>query len=447
MTQTHETIPVTGSSFMTQLTTFLEREDADRFRDMFTDFVVSGGVIATIASLTQTPTALTAYCGGFYSTESGSITFANNSTTFVIADANTAGNLTGYTRVSGTHYLTSTAGVQPPLPSGTINIATVVTVGGSITAVTDTRNLNVISEIAGGLGVNISTMAAGALLIGTGSGVAIGTPTSSDSSVVFTPGAGTLGLVAYGKGTWKVHNNRSAVASNTTFSAEADEITLRSASFVPVTMAATTPIVNTVTTAGPTANGRDQAGAFSASSWVHFYWIWNGATLATVSSATGPTTGPTLPSGYTHWAFIGTIRFNGASQLIASVCRGAWVYYQAKQLALANGSAGVETAVDISALVPPLATSVRYVVNADIRNNLGGNVDRTDSVTVNLRFVSGSNAWHAHLKTDQITQYNCIAADVTLPPGAGMNIWYIWGTHTFSTVNLDLDVMGYEVGA
>jgi hypothetical protein len=44
-------------------------------------------------------------------------------------------------------------------------------------------------------------------------------------------------------------------------------------------------ITNNVGLAGPVVNGRDQSLGFSASSWVHFYWIWNGTTLATLSSA------------------------------------------------------------------------------------------------------------------------------------------------------------------
>lgn len=448
MTQTHETIPVAGSSFLTQLTTFLEKEDADRFRDMFTDFVVSGGVIATVASLTQTPTALTAYCGGFYSTESGSITFADNSITFVIADANTTGNLTGYTRVTGTHYLTSTAGTQPALPSGTINIATVTTVGGSITAVTDTRNLSVISEAAGGLGVNISTMTAGALLIGTGSGVAIAAPTATNGTVTVTGGAGTLDFAAVGISSWSSRNNRSVVATNTTATLIASEIMLRhSTTFATKVINAPANQTNTITTAGPTAGGRDQAGAFTASSWVYFYWIWNGATISSVSSATPPPVGPTLPSGYTFWCFDTAYRLDGASALVPSRNVGAWVLYNTQKVALTAGVATVETAVDLTTFVPPYATQVRLNGNASIRNNLGGNVDRSDDVTVKLRWITGTDYFRARMRSDMTTQYNNTAWQVDIPQLA-QNVFYIWTAGGgFSTTSLDLDVLGYEVGA
>ena len=116
-------------------------------------------------------------------------------------------------------------------------------------------------------------------------------------------------------------------------------------------------ITNNVLTAGPAANGRDQAGVFSASSWIHFYWIYNPttSTLASTSSATGPPTGPALPTGYTHWAYCCTIRFNASSQLIPSYVKNDFVGYDAEQAVLLSGTAGTETAVDLAAFIPPVA--------------------------------------------------------------------------------------------
>lgn len=54
-------------------------------------------------------------------------------------------------------------------------------------------------------------------------------------------------------------------------------------------------------------NRRDQAIKFAlATDDIHFYFIWNGSTLATISSLSGPNVGPTLPAGYTHWAYATT---------------------------------------------------------------------------------------------------------------------------------------------
>lgn len=126
-------------------------------------------------------------------------------------------------------------------------------------------------------------------------------------------------------------------------------------------------ITNNTSTAGPSANARDQAGAFSASSWVHFYFIWNGSTVATLSSASYPPTGPTLPSGYTHYAYAGAVRMNAASQLLSMVYRSSWGYYTTRQLAY-NGVVSVETAVSLAALVPPnaMSTSMAIQINTGV---------------------------------------------------------------------------------
>src|ERR1044072_4542741 len=86
---------------------------------------------------------------------------------------------------------------------------------------------------------------------------------------------------------------------DTQFDLNADIVVLRGSDGNSVVRVAPGSITNNVSTAGPAANGRDQSGAFSASSWVHFYWIWNGTTIATISSTATQATGPTLPSGYT----------------------------------------------------------------------------------------------------------------------------------------------------
>ena len=140
MTQTHNPLPVADASFISALTTFLESEDADRFVDQFQAFVVSGGTHPTGAGLTHAPTALVAYAAGEYITESGSITYTNAVTTFVIATAALTGNVGTYTRVAGTHYLIDATGTTlPALPSGAVQLMKVVTSGGAVTAVSDLR--------------------------------------------------------------------------------------------------------------------------------------------------------------------------------------------------------------------------------------------------------------------------------------------------------------------
>ncbi len=122
-------------------------------------------------------------------------------------------------------------------------------------------------------------------------------------------------------------------------------------------------ITNNIGTAGPTANGRDQAGAFAANSFVHFYWIYNptSSTLATLSSASGPNPGPTLPAGYLLGAYAGAMRLDASVHLIAGNIRGRWTWYQSPQSELVGGNATVSTAIDCSSSVPPAAISMRGV--------------------------------------------------------------------------------------
>ena len=67
--QTHSTLPQQNSSFITDLSLFLQREDAQRYIEQFTGMVVSGGTDVTGGTLSHTPTSLTAYPGGYYITE------------------------------------------------------------------------------------------------------------------------------------------------------------------------------------------------------------------------------------------------------------------------------------------------------------------------------------------------------------------------------------------
>lgn len=133
-------LPSAGSDFLEVLNTFLSSEDAQRFQAMFGDFVAGGGTHSTQPSLTATPDSLVAFPGGVYITETGSITYADNSTTWVIVHTATIGNVGAYTRVLGTHYLTSV--VSAALPADCVRLMKVTTVGGAITAVVDQRQLS-----------------------------------------------------------------------------------------------------------------------------------------------------------------------------------------------------------------------------------------------------------------------------------------------------------------
>ncbi|MFM0022202.1 hypothetical protein [Paraburkholderia azotifigens] len=155
-------------------------------------------------------------------------------------------------------------------------------------------------------------------------------------------------------------NNATTPNSQADFAA--DVATLRNpTSGATVSIPSTGIVTNNVLTAGPSANGRDQAAAFAASNWIHFYWIWNGTTLATISSLSAPPTGPTLPSGYTHWGYLGAWYYNASSQLVLGYIRGSRFYYQSPPTSVSSGSAVAPTVVNVASLVPPNALD--YTIN------------------------------------------------------------------------------------
>lgn len=155
-----------------------------------------------------------------------------------------------------------------------------------------------------------------------------------------------VGLGDLGDDMWGSRGNSSKNNSgtpNTQFDLVAAAVRLRNSSNQVVIRHNPGTITCNVSTAGPAANGRDQAGAFSASSFIHFYWIWDptSQTLATLASATAPPTGPTLPSGYTYWCYMGAVYFDAGSAMIRTTYAGSWA--QRTNVELTNTAVTVAT--------------------------------------------------------------------------------------------------------
>lgn len=227
---------------------------------------------------------------------------------------------------------------------------------------------------------------------------------------------------------------------NTQYDFAADAVTLAdtATSLGLVDRTNTGTLTNNVSTAGPAAGGRDQAGVFSASSWIHFYFIWNGSTLSTVSSATAPPTGPTLPSTYTHWAYIGAIRFNSSSELFSTQIRGSNTEYNQWQAALTAGTATTETAISLSTLIPPNASMSSFyllLIMAGTVNAVGA---------VSLRLITGVDAFQAQAATQVTTVSYRTSAFVTLV-NVGQNIYYIWTDYPDTTKDAYVRVTGYTI--
>ncbi|CAN7237474.1 hypothetical protein LJR034_000833 [Caballeronia sp. LjRoot34] len=207
------------------------------------------------------------------------------------------------------------------------------------------------------------------------------------------------------------------------------------------TTGATAVVVNTATitvnaaTAGPVANGRDQSAAFTASQWLYLYFIYNPATntLSTTISAATPAAGPALPTGYTAWAYIGTIYWNASSNFAQVYARGSWFAYQSPVAVLASGSATTNTPVSMPTVVPPTAFSPMFelqVTNISVTSASGGQYSGTFLLTIDnitnsmiqgLQGVGGASATFG------------ISGSVKRLPNLSQGFSYIWGALGSST--------------
>ena len=143
-------------------------------------------------------------------------------------------------------------------------------------------------------------------------------------------------------------------------------------------------------------NGRDQAGAFSASQTLHAYYISNVTTIATVLADSAPPTGPDLTtlagfSGYTYWAYIAPVPWNASSNFYLATLAGGWVHYQGGRRVLSAGTGTTETSVDCSAFVPVQAVNMQLATELRI-DTIGGQSATHDDL-FNLRTVSGATGY------------------------------------------------------
>lgn len=213
----------------------------------------------------------------------------------------------------------------------------------------------------------------------------------------------------------------------TKFDLSASMVTLRDATGMSVTRYNTGSITCDLGLAGSAANGRDQAGAFTANSWIYLYFIWNGTTLATIASTSA--TAPTLPTGYTHYAFATALRWNASSNIVPCYVSGSFVSYRARQSLISSGASTSEASLSLSALIPP--NSLRW--NADLFCN-NAPVGSIQGIT--LRLASGADFMTLTANASQFAQKGAVI------PNVNQNVIY---QSSNASTTLNAFVEGYAV--
>lgn len=207
-TQTINTIPSSGASFLTTLQAFLRNEDANRYDLLFNGVVVSGCTHSTGAGLTGTISSCVAFPGGYYVSDSGTVTYNDNDTCWVAVSADTtAATIDNFVRSGSSHFLVDCDSASLPTiddADNAIIVMTVDTSGGDITSEQDlfttvpygnvSVNQGIRSNATGKLeGVSLLN---GELLIGaTGAKPSVGTLTEG-VGIDITNGSGSITIAA-----------------------------------------------------------------------------------------------------------------------------------------------------------------------------------------------------------------------------------------------------------
>lgn len=180
--------------------------------------------------------------------------------------------------------------------------------------------------------------------------------------------------------------------------------------------------------AGPIINGRDQAGAFTASTTIYAYLIYNPTTdtVASILSASG--TAPTLPSGYTYYGLVTAWRLNASTQFINGWFRGKNQHFEPIKI-LDSGNATVETQFDtMSSTAVAHAVYFYYVVI--VVPNL--------SVSIAFRNKSAASCYQSVSENGN----NNIKSDVVCMNSGGGTMYYV---SAIASGYLNIYLQGYRV--
>ena len=186
---------------------------------------------------------------------------------------------------------------------------------------------------------------------------------------------------------------------------------------------------NNVGTAGPIAGGRDQAGAFDASSWIHFFFIYNPITGDVSSLSSASPTAPTLPTGYTFFVRVGSVWFNSIRRILTSYQMGDRITFNTRWVKWNEHVADIAAVdeVDVSDFVPATAKLVHGVIGL------------SDGVSARKMWVASNASTTVRVGalcdaqgTGDISYGVSGSKDFTLPMLTAQTLW--WYTETTNDV-------------
>lgn len=187
-----------------------------------------------------------------------------------------------------------------------------------------------------------------------------------------------------------------------------------------------------VGTAGPAANGRDVAGAFS-STFAHFYAISTGANstaAAGLVSTTPPPTGPVMPTSYSAWCYLGAAPYSSSSTALVNVgyLHGNQTELKVFQdnIVLNAGTATSVTQISVSSFVPASATRFQTRVSL-VQSTAAAGTNLTAAFGLDNTVAGSTSAYQSLVLNAQVVSVeNLIAyAPLAFVNTSSQGLWYI----------------------
>lgn len=279
-----------------------------------------------------------------------------------------------------------------------------------------------------------SAPAAGALLQASSSSAAgwVATSIAIQSGLVGLPGA--LGLIGFAAST-TVYQMSWQLAIIKTAGSNLGLIVVG-----PTTLSCT--VVGSQT--GSTAGGRDQTAAFGANVFYHMYLIGGGgqsvALLASLSYGS-----PTLPTNYTSWAYLATLRTDGSANVWQQLVNGNKVLYSNVPSILVGGTATVPTAQGTGSYIPAQAQTA--ILGWQAGSNNSGNVG--DDWIVHIQIFSGFDVDQFVGRGQVVGSGQAMTMSYKAEiPNNGQNLYYWFDNVGVSAVTprfVNINAVGYTV--